>query len=49
MNPFIITEFIEWATEDYLEMKIYRKLTFSQILVQMIEALEELHSFGYLH
>jgi hypothetical protein len=39
-DPYIISEYIEWSIEDYLEKMMDRKLTFSQILVQMIEAVE---------
>jgi hypothetical protein len=39
-DPYIITEFIEWSIEDYLENMMDEKLTFPQILVQMIDAIE---------
>jgi hypothetical protein len=39
-DPYIIIEHIEWSIEDYLENVMDRKLNFSQILVQMVEALE---------
>lgn len=48
-NPCIVTEYIEWSIVDYLENNMNIKISFSQILVQMIEVLEELHSKGYLH
>ena len=48
-NPSIVTDYIEWSIVDYLEKNMDIKISFSQILVQMIEVLEELHSKGYLH
>ena len=39
-NPYIITEYIEQSIEDYLENVMDRKLNFSQILVQMVEAVQ---------
>ena len=48
-NPCIVTEYIEWSIVDYLENNMNIKISFSQILVQMIEVLEELHSKGYMH
>ena len=40
VDPYIIIEHIEWSIEDYLENVMDRKLNFSQILVQMVEAVE---------
>jgi len=48
-DPYIITDYIEWPIEDYLQKMMDKKLSFSQILFQMIEAVEKLHSKGYLH
>ena len=46
----IVSEFAEYSIEEYLNTKgIPDKLSFTDILVQMIEAVEEMHSFGFIH
>ena len=46
----IVSEFAEYSIEEYLNtIGIPDKLSFTDILVQMIEALEELHSYGFIH
>lgn len=46
----IISEFAEYSIEEYLNTDgIPDKLSFTDILVQMIEAVEELHSYGFIH
>ena len=40
----------EYSLRDYLNNRsIKNKLSFKEVLVQMIEAVEELHSLGYVH
>jgi serine/threonine protein kinase len=46
----IVTEFAEYSIEEYLNnTDIPDKLSFTEILVQMIEAVEEMHDKGYIH
>jgi serine/threonine protein kinase len=46
----IVSEFAEFSIEEYLNTPgIPDKLTFAEILVQMIEAVEEMHSYGFIH
>ena len=46
----IVTEFAEYSIEEYLNnTDIPDKLSFTEILVQMIEAVEEMHSYGFIH
>ena len=46
----IVSEFAEYSIEDYLNTGgIANKMSFTDILVQMIEAVEEMHSYGFIH
>jgi tRNA A-37 threonylcarbamoyl transferase component Bud32 len=46
----IVSEFAEYSIEEYLNTNgIPDKLSFTEILVQMIEAVEEMHSYGFIH
>ena len=46
----LISQYAEYSIDEYLDSKdIPNKLTFHQVLVQMIEAVEELHRFGFVH
>ena len=46
----IVSEFAEFSIEEYLNNPgIPDKLSFIEILVQMIEAVEEMHSYGFIH
>jgi serine/threonine protein kinase len=46
----IISEFAEYSIEEYLNTGgIPNKMSFTDILVQMVEVVEEMHSFGFIH
>ena len=49
-SQVLISEYAEYSIDEYLDRDgISNKLTFHQILVMMIEAVEELHRFGFVH
>lgn len=48
-NRFIIVQHIDYSLEEYKMAEISGKLSLEQIFVQMINAVEELHKFGFLH
>ena len=49
-SSVLISEYAEYSIEEYLDSKgISNKLTFHQILIMMIEVVEELHKFGFVH
>jgi serine/threonine protein kinase len=46
----IVSEFAEYSVEEYLNISgIPNKLSFTEILVEMVDAVEELHSYGFIH
>jgi serine/threonine protein kinase len=46
----LVSEFAEYSIEEYLNISdIPDKLSFTDILVQMVEAVEEMHSYGFIH
>ena len=49
-NPYIIRQHIDYSLLEYQTANnIPGKLTFEQIFVQMIYAVEELHNLGFVH
>jgi serine/threonine protein kinase len=49
-HPYIKSEYIDYSIEEYIESKqIKNKISFDQILVQLVKALEAIHSVGYIH
>ena len=46
----LISEYADYSIDEYLKMKEFiEKLSFLQILSQMIEVVEEMHRCGFLH
>ena len=46
----MILEHAEYSIREYLNSKnIKNKLSFQEVLAQMLEAVQELHSVGYVH
>ena len=46
----IVSEFAEYSIEEYMNTTgIPNKMSFTDVLVQMIEAVEEMHSYGFVH
>ena len=46
----MILEYAEYSIRNYLNSrKIIHKLTFQEVLTQMLETVKELHSVGYVH
>jgi len=49
-SQVLITEYAEYSIDEYLKIKDFiKKLSFLQILAQMIEVVEEMHRCGFLH
>ena len=46
----IVSEFADYSIEEYFStIGIPDKLSFTEILVQMVETVEEMHSYGFIH
>jgi serine/threonine-protein kinase len=46
----IVTVFAEYSIEEYLNIRgIHNKLSFTDMLVQMVDAVKEMHSHGFIH
>jgi serine/threonine protein kinase len=46
----IVSVFAEYSIEEYLNIgNIHNKLSFADILVQMVDSVEEIHSHGFIH
>ena len=49
-SQVLISEYAEFSIEDYLDYTYFQgKMTFIQILIQMIDAVQELHRCGFIH
>jgi serine/threonine protein kinase len=49
-SEVLISEYAEYFIDEYLDRKGFQgKLSFLQIIVQMIEVIQELHKSGYVH
>jgi serine/threonine protein kinase len=47
---YMVLEYAEYSIRDYLNSRdIENKLSFKEVLMQMLEAVQELHLLGYVH